>query len=84
MKPSDFLTKQLTDYEGEKVDRVFKDKVSVEVGGKDVGGLTLPILKVGMPFAVKGVQNCFKGARFLTVIDSGISTLITVRNTTFS
>ena len=34
-------------------DGVFKDVVSVGVGGKDVGGVTLPILKVGRPFAVK-------------------------------
>ena len=27
--------------------------VSVGVGGKDVGGVTLPILKVGRPFEVK-------------------------------
>ena len=26
--------------------------VSVRVGGKDVGGVTLPVLKVGSPFAV--------------------------------
>ena len=31
---------------------MFKDEVSVEVGGKDVGGVTLLILKVGRPFAV--------------------------------
>ena len=39
--------------DGVKVDWVFKDEVSVGVGGKDVGGVTLPILKVGRPFAVK-------------------------------
>ena len=34
-------------------DRVFKDDVSGEVGGKVKCEVTLPILKVGRPFAVK-------------------------------
>ena len=43
--------------------------VSFGVGGKDVGGVTLPILKVGRPFAVNrefrtvskvpGSKDCF-------------------------
>ena len=45
----DLLAKQLTvlpDDNGVKVDWEFKDEVSVGVRGKDLGGLTLPILKV--------------------------------------
>ena len=64
--------------DGVKVDWVFKDEVSVGVGGKDVGRVTLPILKVGRPFAVKGefrtVSKMPGSSQFLTV---EISTLIT-------
>ena len=56
--------------------------VSVGVGGKDVGGVTLPILKVGRPFAVKGefrtVSKVPGSSQFLTVV---ISTLITALET---
>ena len=34
--------------------------MSVGVGGKGVGGVTLPILKVGMPFEVKGGSEPFQ------------------------
>ena len=50
--------------------------MSVEEGGKDVGGVTLPILKVGRPFAVKRefiVSKVPSTSLFLTV---AISTLI--------
>ena len=58
--------------------------MSVGVGGKDVGGVTLPILKVGIPFAVNRELNRFKSARFLTVFDSGDKYADNcVRNTTF-
>ena len=64
------------------MDRVFKDEVSVGVGGKDVGGVTLPILKVGRPFAVKRefrtVSKVPGSSQFLTV---AISTLITALET---
>ena len=54
------------------------------VGGKDVGGVTLPISKVGRPFTVKRefrtVSKVPGSSQFLTL---AISTLITVRNTTF-
>ena len=57
-------------------------EVSVEVGGKDVGGVTLPILKVGRPFAVKmdfrTVSKVPGSSQFLTV---AISTLITALET---
>ena len=46
--------------------------MSVEVSGKDEGGVTLPILKVGRPIAVeKEFRIVSKGARLLTVFDSG-------------
>ena len=68
--------------DGVKVDWVFKDVVSVGVYGKDVGGVTLPILKVGRPFAVKRVfwtvSKAPGSSQFLTV---AISTLITAINT---
>ena len=52
--------------------------MSIEVFGKDVGGETLPILKVGTPFEVKRefstVSNVPYSSLFLTV---AISTLIT-------
>ena len=56
MEPSDHLTKQLTVCRGvwrwgRELDCVFKDAVSVEEGGKDEGGETLPILKGGRPLA---------------------------------
>ena len=60
--------------------------MSVGVGGKDVGGVTLPILKVGRPFAVKRefrtVSKVPGSSQFLTV---AISTYTDncVRNTTF-
>ena len=50
---SDEAVDGLSGDDGVKVDWVFKDVVSVGVGGKDVGGVTLSILKVGRPFAVK-------------------------------
>ena len=56
--------------------------VSVGVGGKDVGGVTLPILKVGRPFAVnrefRTVSKVPSSSQFLTV---AISTLITALET---
>ena len=68
--------------DGVKVDWVFKDEVSVVVGGKDVGGVTLPIFKVGRPFAVKRefrtVSKVPCSSQFLTV---AISTLITALET---
>ena len=58
--------------------------VSVEVGGKEMGGVTLPILKVGMPFEVKRefrtVSNVPGTSLFLTV---AISTVITAFETLF-
>ena len=56
--------------------------MSIEVGGKNVGGETLPILKVGRPFEVKRefrtVSNEPGSSLFLTV---AISTLITAFET---
>ena len=56
--------------------------MSVGVGGKDVGGVSLPILKVGSPFAVKRefstVPKVPGSSQFLTV---AISTLITALET---
>ena len=56
--------------------------MSVGVGGKDVGGVTLHILKVGRPFAVKRefrtVSKVLGSSQFLTV---AISTLITALQT---
>ena len=67
-----------------KLDGVFKDLVSVGVGGKDVGGVTLHILKVGRPFAVKRefrtVSKVPGSSQFLTV---AINTLITALETLF-
>ena len=68
--------------DGVKVDCVFKAVVSVGVGGKDVDGVTLPILKVGRPFAVnrefRTVSKVPGSSQFLTV---AISTLITALET---
>ena len=56
--------------------------MSVGVGGKDGGGVTLPLLKVGRPFAVKRefrtVSKVPGSSQFLTV---AISTLITALET---
>ena len=56
--------------------------VSVVVGRKDVGGVTLPILKVGRPFAVnrkfRTVSKVPGSPQFFTV---AISTLITAFET---
>ena len=56
--------------------------VSVGVGGKEVGGVTLPILKVGRPFAVnrelRTVSKVPGSSQFFTV---AISTLITALET---
>ena len=56
--------------------------MSVGVGGKDVGGVTLPILKVWRPFAVKTefrtVSKVPGSTQFLT---EAISTLITAVET---
>ena len=56
--------------------------MSVGVGGKDVGGVTLPILKVGRPFAVnrefRTVSKVPGASQFLTV---AISALITALET---
>ena len=56
--------------------------MSVEVGGKDMGGVSLPILKVGMPSKVKGelrtVSKVPSSSLFLSV---AISTLITALET---
>ena len=58
--------------------------MSFEVGGKDVGGVTLSILKVGRLFAVKGefrtVSKVPGSSLFLTV---AISTLITALEANF-
>ena len=55
--------------------------VSVGVGGKDVCGVTLPILKVGRPFAVnrefRTVSKVPGSTQFLTEADN------CGRNTTF-
>ena len=55
---------------------------SVCLGGKDVGGVTLPILKVGRPFAVnrefRTVSKVPGSSQFLIV---AISTLITALET---
>ena len=83
MKPNDVQTKQLTVCQvtmGVEVDWVFKDDVSIEVGGKDESEIVvaLLILKVGRPFAVKWkfrtVSNVFGSSLFLTV---AINKLIT-------
>ena len=67
---------------GVKVDCVYKDVVSVEVGVKDVGGVTLPILKVVRPFAVKRkfrtISKVSCSSLFLKV---AISSLITALET---
>ena len=59
-------------------------EMSIEVGGKDMGGETLPILKVGRPFDVKRefrtVSNVPGSSLFLTV---AISTLMTAFDTLF-
>ena len=56
--------------------------MSVEVGGKDMGGVTLPILKVDRPFAVKRefrtVSKVPGSSLFLTV---SISTLLNALET---
>ena len=58
--------------------------MSVHVCRKDVGGLTLPILKVGRSFSAerefRTVSNVPGSSLFLTV---AISTLITALETTF-
>ena len=81
-KSSDEAVDGLPGDDGVKVDWVFKDEVSVGVGGKDVGGVTLPILKVGRPFAVnrefRTVSKVPGSSQFLTVT---ISTLITALET---
>ena len=55
---------------------------SVGVGGKDVGGVTLPILKVGRPFAVKmefrTVSKVPCSSQFLTVAISSLITALVV------
>ena len=55
--------------------------VSVGVGRKNVGGVTLPILKVGRPFAVnrefRTVSKVPGSSQFLTV---AISMLITAKH----
>ena len=52
--------------------------MSVGVGGKDVGGVTLPILKVGRPFAVKKefrtVSNVPGSSQYFTVATSNVIT----------
>ena len=57
--------------DGVKVDRVFKDVMSVGIGGKDVGVVTLPILNVGRPFVVnrefRTVSKVPSSAQFLRV-----------------
>ena len=54
--------------------------VSVGVGGKDVGGVTLPILKVGRSFAVnrefRTVSKVPGSPQFLTVAISMLMTAI--------
>ena len=68
--------------DGVKVDWVFKDVVSIGIGGMDVGGVTLPILKVGRLFAVKiefrTISKVPGYSQFLTV---EISMLITAFET---
>ena len=79
---SDEAVDGLSGIDGVKVDWGFKDVVSVEVGGKDVGGVTLPILKVWRSFAVnrefRTVLKVPGSSQFLTV---AISTLITALET---
>ena len=76
-RSSDEAADSLSGDDGVKVDRVFKDEVSVEVGEKDVDGVTLPILKVERPFVVKRefrtVSNVPSSSQHLTL---AISTLI--------
>ena len=71
--------------DGVKVDWVFNDEVSVEAGGKDVDGVTLPFWKWGGAVCSQmGFQNRFKGGRFLTVFDTCDKCADNcVRNTTF-
>ena len=61
-RSSDEAVDGLPGDDGVTIDWAFKDEVSVGVGLKDVGGVTLSILKVGRPFAVKmefrTVQRC--------------------------
>ena len=58
--------------------------MSVEVGGKDVGGVTLPILKVGRPFAVKReFRTVSKVPGFSLFLTVAISILITALETLF-
>ena len=67
-----------SDRDGVEVDLVFKDAESVEVEGKDEGGVTLPILNWGRPLATRRefrtASNVPGTSLFLTV---AISTLIT-------
>ena len=75
---SDEAVDGLSGDNGVKVDWVFKDVVSVGAGGKEMRGVTLPILKVGRLFAVKRefrtVSEVNGSSQFLTV---AISTLLT-------
>ena len=68
---SDEAVDGLSGDDGVKVDWRFKDVVSVEVGWKDVGGVTLPILRVGRPYAVnrefRTVSKVPGSSQFLSV-----------------
>ena len=68
---SDEAVDGLSGNDGVEVDWVVKD-MSVQVGGKDVGGVTVPILRVGRPFEVnREFRTVSNMRRFLTVFDSG-------------
>ena len=67
---SDEADDGLSGDDGVKVDWVFKDEVSVGVGGKHVGGVTIPIFKVGRPFAVKREFRTVSNALGSSVFDS--------------
>ena len=56
--------------------------VSVWVGGKDVGGVTLPILEVGRPFSVKmEFRTVSKEPGFSQSLTVAISALMTAIET---
>ena len=81
MRPSgssDEAVDGLSGDDGAEVDYVFKDEVSVEVGGKDEGGVTLRILKVGRPFTKKReFRNDSKVPGSSLFLIAAVSTLIT-------
>ena len=81
MKPNYVQTNQLIFCQ---VDWVLKDDVSVEVGETDEGVVTLPVLKIGRPFAVeKVIRTVSKVPSFSLFLTVTIRTLITVLDTFF-